>query len=427
MKNNVYPKVLVVSSFKLYKDDNQTSITLRSYFEKWPKDRIAQVVCGNFNEEEKKKLENNVFVLSLKDIRILKYLLKEKRIPSATGDNTLPVIPAKATLLFRLKRSFRMFLIATAELCPYFISKELLNFISDFNADAVYTTLENPRVIHLVQHIQKISNIKIIPHFMDDYPSTVFKNPSTRIHRLIVLNKLKNLIASSPACFCISQSMCIEYTKRYEKEEFYPLMNCIEEYYGNSEEYFENEDIIKFCYTGGLHLQRDQVLEQLIKYMALIKDINFEFTIYTQKSVWDICSDQFSKFPFVSYGGYKNKDQILEKMKQSDVLVFAESFDVSVQNYTKFSISTKIPEYLSVGKNILAIGPKGIASIDYLKDNNAAYIITDLDDFKAINLVINDIINKKNSQIMIKNAKKLFIQNHLRFKQELLLKSILKG
>ena len=42
---------------------------------------------------------------------------------------------------------------------------------------------------------------------------------------------------------------------------------------------------------------------------------------------------------------------------------------------------TKIPEYLSSQKPIIAIGPSGIASIDYLKNNNAALV---LDDFNQL-------------------------------------------
>ncbi|MDD4055311.1 MAG: hypothetical protein PHG42_05910, partial [Bacteroides sp.] len=389
MRNDEYPKVLVVSSYKLYIKNNQTSITLNSYFGTWPKERIAQIVCGVFNEEEKGNLGNNTYILSLKEIAFLRLFLKEKRIPSATGDDALPVIPTNATLLFRLKRTFQQFLIATAELCPYIISEDLMRFISNFRPDVIYTTVESPRIIQLSRKIKSISDIKIIPHFMDDFPTTIFNTPITKIHRWFVLNKLKNLIATSPSCFCISDSMCTEYKKRYKKEEFYPLMNCVEKYYGDSLDNCKKRKVIKFSYVGGLHLKRDEVLIQLSKYLSQIKGIRFELNIYTQQSFWDTCKNQFSTFPSVNYGGYLNKEAMLAKMQQSDILVFVESFDSSVQDYTRFSVSTKIPEYLSTGKKILAIGPKGIASIDYLHNNNAAYIISDIGDLDAFVKVIN--------------------------------------
>ena len=50
------------------------------------------------------------------------------------------------------------------------------------------------------------------------------------------------------------------------------------------------------------------------------------------------------------------------------MLVHVESFDNKSRQLTKLSISTKIPEYLATGKPIIAIGPREVASLEYLKD-----------------------------------------------------------
>ena len=60
-------------------------------------------------------------------------------------------------------------------------------------------------------------------------------------------------------------------------------------------------------------------------------------------------------------------------MEETDVLVHVESFDAYCKAKTSLSISTKIPEYLSSKRLILAIGPDDIASMEYLK--NVAYCI----------------------------------------------------
>ena len=48
----------------------------------------------------------------------------------------------------------------------------------------------------------------------------------------------------------------------------------------------------------------------------------------------------------------------------------------------RFSVSTKIAESLMYGPCLIAYGPEGIASIDYLKENNAAYVISRPEDLE---------------------------------------------
>ena len=61
------------------------------------------------------------------------------------------------------------------------------------------------------------------------------------------------------------------------------------------------------------------------------------------------------------------------------MVIHAESFDPAMMELVRFSVSTKIAESLMYGPCLLAYGPEGIASIDYLKENDAAYVITQTD------------------------------------------------
>ena len=58
----------------------------------------------------------------------------------------------------------------------------------------------------------------------------------------------------------------------------------------------------------------------------------------------------------------------------ADVLVHTEAFDKYNKSLVRCAISTKIMDYLSVGRCILAIGPRDISSIEYLSDNDLALI-----------------------------------------------------
>ena len=51
-------------------------------------------------------------------------------------------------------------------------------------------------------------------------------------------------------------------------------------------------------------------------------------------------------------------------------MIHSESFDPKMIEITRLSISTKISEYLSMGKCIFAYGPSNVGSMRFLFDNN---------------------------------------------------------
>lgn len=410
-----FPKVLIVSSYDMNAKDNQSSITIGSYFDSWPKDCISQVVCGVFNVKKRGKVNRNTFMLSIDDIFILNRWVANKRTAKVIGDSLLPVITKQSTFFFRIKESIRRFFTSTSELFPYNFSNDLLQFINEFKPDFIYSTVDRAQVILLLDEIRLVTGAKIAPHFMDDFPTTIFKSPLTFFHRKYILFKLKNIVNSSKLCFCISNTMCAEYKKRYNRNDFYSLMNCVEKYHGGLTKNQKNDKFV-FFYAGGLHLKRDSILLKLCHYLAKTIEREFVFNIYTPERDWEKCKGNFSQYSFINYHGYISVEELNKSMLKSDVLVLLESFDQSVKEYTKYSISTKIPEYLSTGIKILAIGPPDVGSIAYLKNNNSAYVIEDLNNKEIFNIVINEILSGFGNIEITRNAYILFHRNHTKAK-----------
>lgn len=99
-----------------------------------------------------------------------------------------------------------------------------------------------------------------------------------------------------------------------------------------------------------------------------------------------------------------DKDGLKAAMNQSNILVFVESFDNGQIEKTRLSFSTKIPEYLSVGKPILAIGPEGIGAMDCLQEAAAcAYSKEDI-----YNCLKNLLENENMQYMMAEKAKKAY-------------------
>ena len=111
-------------------------------------------------------------------------------------------------------------------------------------------------------------------------------------------------------------------------------------------------------------------------------------------------------------GGITGAD--LDRVKlESDALVHVESFKNKNRHITRLSISTKIPEYLASNKRILAIGPKGIASIDYLLQNDVAYVVQSLKR-KDINDVFFALKEGEGLKDKLEHGRMLVERNHCR-------------
>jgi hypothetical protein len=72
---------------------------------------------------------------------------------------------------------------------------------------------------------------------------------------------------------------------------------------------------------------------------------------------------------------------------------------------------TKIADCLAGGTCIFAYGPSDVASIEYLTENNAAFVINKKEDLASGLLSIMTNVNLQNE--IIKNAIHLAQQNHL--------------
>lgn len=84
----------------------------------------------------------------------------------------------------------------------------------------------------------------------------------------------------------------------------------------------------------------------------------------------------------VFHGGISG-ERVRQVLRSSMAVIHTESFTAGMQEITRYSVSAKIPDCLMEGPCLIAYGPEGIASMDYLQDHGAAYRITRPDRLEA--------------------------------------------
>ena len=107
-------------------------------------------------------------------------------------------------------------------------------------------------------------------------------------------------------------------------------------------------------------------------------------------------------------------------MEQSHFLLHVESFDQLNRTYVKYSISTKISEYLSSNRGVMAYGPHEVASMELLCENGFGCSMTDLDSREEIKKKIYDAIDGYNGhdyslskQFVLQNYNKEIVSRRL--------------
>lgn len=418
-----YPKVLVVAHNPFSNMQNNGK-TLASFFKGWPKDKIAQLyftydsvendVCDNFYR--------------ITDLDILKNIIQKENVGCKHSQKDFSDLKQKENLhknklyifirnLFK-KRYPLMYCIRNV--C-WNISKpwkmdEINNWIDEINPDIVF--FQSSNVYTIFKFVKNICDSRKIPLIMettDDYVTARFSiSPFFWIDYLKMVKWYEKLVDYSECVFAIGDKMKEEYSKRFGGN-YKVAMNCIDIAEKVKEYEPENGKKIKFLYAGNLGLNRWKTLEKVGKALDELKkenSIDCFFEIYSIEKPEKNIMKAINIEGTMRYMGKLSSEELLKKRNCSDVLVHVESFDKKNIYITRLSISTKIPEYLAAKRCILAIGPKEIASIKYIMDNNVGITITDMNKKNMKEKLLQIITNQKLRLEYSKRTQNLLKERH---------------
>lgn len=380
-------KLLVISNNAFSKILNNGK-TLESFFNGWEKEKIAQLFFST-NEFPDFDFCGNYFKMT--EIDILKSLLSFNI--KKPGHVVLPptIEPSSFTkkdckLIRWIKKNAKTFAIFRQFLWSFktWKNRKIIEWLNNFNPDLIFFVGGNVSFLHdVTQWIHNYLKIPYAVYFTDDY---VINQTNENLLQLIYQKRLHKkylyTINNASMCYVVSDLMAKDYSIKFNRN-FSVLVNSID--FNNfsipKKEQNEKNKTMIFSYIGGLHLNR---WKSLIELGNLLSEINSELSlecvinIYTVVYPDDKIFNQLNNFPLQFKGSLDNIG-VIETIKKSDVLVHVESLDKINRSYTKYSISTKIPEYMASHRPILAYGPAEVASIKILSENHIGVVLTDDD------------------------------------------------
>ena len=324
-KNYCIKKVLICCTQNIFCENN-TGITINSIFGRFNYQNLGQIYLWN---DTFPLINNGKCGLSIKiDTNTHDYLLFYK------------------DLIRQLKN-------------PDFIKK-----IEAFNPDCIYLINSYWPFNLFVYKLSKILNTKLVVHHFDNIRETV--NWKNYLLNYIVLRKIEK---NSVLRLVISEEMREHYKKEYGFD-YEVIMNSIDSHLFTKNIIPKQKNIKKIVYTGGLHLNRISALKKISNLLTKDSINNYELHIYTNSD--KECETLLLNNNVVLHKCVRHS-AIYEVYNTASILLHVESFNDD-DLYYKYSVSTKISEYMMSKKPIICFAPKRLAVSQLLLKTKTGFV-----------------------------------------------------
>jgi len=424
--DNICPRILVLShnSFSNVRNNGKT---LSALFGKYPKDKLAQFyiqneipgfnICMNYFQmtdldilyanikftvakgkvivrDDKREEENDNVYISLEDLK------GWKRLVYTMLYNRQPLAELAREVAWRKSK---------------WQSSELISWLDQYKPQAVFAlSSHTPFFNKIIQWVCERYEIPLFLFSTDDYTFLSSITPIAYINQLRHMRQFKKILISAKKFYAISPAMKEEYSAKFGCKNVGTLINCVPPKFGDADDENTLSPQLRILYAGGLHLNRWKVLCTLADCLDNMRTEGYNaiLDIYCSTKPTTKILNKFEKYETTKYKSSLNSAELAQEISKSNVLVHVESFDKKNVKATRLSISTKIPEYMTSNRMILAIGPKNIASMSYLEQHEIGLCINSKNKSQIINKLKEFIFDETRRRGFAERAKSVASQHY---------------
>lgn len=400
-------KILIVSNTPWSKE-NSFGNSFSNIFEGIPDLEFANISCRTVTDLD--PIVSACFEISEKSL--LKHL-KDKRSPSGKKIDIEALKNCKKSAeesnikTFARKKRWQVLFWARDIIWTLgrWKSQELLDFIDDFKPDLIFQPVYYSSYLNdIACFIQEYTNVPMLGYISDDcYTLRQFSlSPLYWIDRLHKRKKVKKTIEKCKILYVIS-----EIQKRdYEKAFGVPCKILTK-----SADFTEPPQLktsyntpLQLVFTGNIGTNRWKSLAVIAQALQELNQngTKAELRIYTATPL-TAKMQKALQIDGASYlMGTVPASAIPQIQSEADMLVHAEALDLKNRLAVRQSFSTKLVDYFKAARPILAVGPKDVASIDHLLQNNCALVA---DNAADLAVMLSDCLeNPKRLHTLAENA-----------------------
>ena len=377
--------------------DNKNSVgnTYSNWFdgEVWKNDSFSHIYT------RKKKPDNrmNISYYNISAIDAIKGFLTGKNkgtifsVNPLTTDKMWGVVEdcveqIRIDLIHKKKHDFVYYVHELLWRSRLWLDYQLKNYISNIHPDILFAFATNPYILWpLIQYLQKNTQCKVVLLIADDVYGSY---DDCAFYRKVYLKReFEKCIHAADKLYGISDEM----SKLYEIE----FGKCVETLYKGCDLSIEPKQhlnrVLRFVYAGNLFWGRDDTLASVASSLENLNQNGLKATleIYTGATATEQLKDKLNRGVSSQIMGARSYEEIKKIMHEADVVLHVESFEEEAIKKVRSSFSTKIIDCLQSGNQVLAIGPKEIASIEYLRKVDGVIVV---DDQKQVLNVVKHIV-----------------------------------
>lgn len=375
-------KVLIISH-NVISTTNNMGKTLQSLFSEFRKEELCQLyihpmlpdidVCSSYyciSDEEvlcsiyKRQLPGHI----IDKTQILKQKEDNKILPQEISNY------ARKNSASSIKRLLRDWIWSISK----WDNEKLTQWLSEEKPTCIFLAPGYAKFIYdIALVISKKLDIPIITYICDDY--YFVKEPKGilgRIQLKLLQKKMCQLFQKTEHLIAICEKIRTIYSNEFDLKSTVIMT-------GSNFKIEENirakNNPTSLSYFGNIRCNRNISLAEIGKALDEINQKNdkeYKLKIYTSEKDTGVLS-VFEGISSIQMCGFVSGDKFEKEFVSADLLVHVEAFDEENMDLVKYSISTKIADSLGAGIGIVAYGPEGIASIDYLKNNKCAVVISE--------------------------------------------------
>lgn len=384
MERPSLPKVLAIS-LSTWRQDSGIH-TQTDLFKFWDPNKVAQI----YLKSDLPATEVCTRFFQISEHAIIKSVLNRKPVGREVSNNesldheSQRALESEKALYKKAHKKKNWFLTVVREyiwMAGRWKTKALDEFVSDVNPDVYFVPIYPTVYTGWLQlYILKKFPKPYVCYLADDnysYASCGY-NLWAWFHRWMLRRVVKKLATNCTEMFTITQIQGDE-TDRDFGTKSVVLTKGID-YSKLTFDERQPHTPIRMVYTGNLLIGRASSLAAISRAMADINrdELKIIFDIYTPTVLDKQTTDLLNSNGCVLHPPVP-LCEVKEIQKDADIVVFVESLDKKHRFDARLSFSTKLTDYFASGKCIFAVGDKGIAPIQYLKQYDCAVISTDYD------------------------------------------------
>ena len=251
--------------------------------------------------------------------------------------------------------------------------RRLRAFCQRANACAIHTV---PHSGLDFAHAHAIARELSLPFFIsvhDDLAYTAGHEEIREVHEAA----MRSAWLDADARFVISEALGREYSRRYGERFYEVVTDGLSKL--NSARQNSRSGALRIYFMGLFHLGYESNLRALLEALRIFERRNPGITAtvtcrceYIRPHVW-------KDIKHVNVLPFANEAQIERDMEEADFLYMPMPFGQEHENFTRYSLSTKMVTYVGSGLPILYHGPTTSAAFDLLRRHEAAIFLTSLD------------------------------------------------